>query len=102
MSARSEIRRALERAGMLIAAIFVVAILLSAMPEHRPPVMAAQSEQQASGQQNAAPDASMQGMDHSKMHHPDADERASEKDAMADMAHMHGSNPHMTMTLMRE
>ena len=43
----------------------------------------------------------MQGMDHSKMQMPDADEQASEKDAMSDMAHMRGSNPHMTMTAMR-
>ena len=46
----------------------------------------------------------MQGMDHSKIEDAEAaNEHASEKDAMSDMAtgHMHGSNPHMTMTAMR-
>jgi hypothetical protein len=101
MSASSEVRRIILRAGMLIAGVFVLAVLLSAMPGHRVPVVDAQSEQQSAGQQNSGASQSMQGMDHSKMMAPDADEQASEKDAMADMAHMHGSNPHMTMTAMR-
>ncbi len=96
MSASKELRRIAARGGMLIAGVFVVAVLLSAMPGHRVPVVGAQSEQQNSGASQ-----SMQGMDHSKMQMPDADEQASEKDAMADMAHMHGANPHMTMTAMR-
>ena len=93
MSASRELRRIAARGAMLIAGVFVLAVLLSAMPGHRVPAVGAQSEQQNSAQ-------SMQGMDHSKMHMPDADEHASEKDAMADMAHMHGANPHMTMTAM--
>src|SRR5215467_6721082 len=97
MSASSEVKRIAARTGMLIAAVFVLAVFLSAMPGHRVPVVAAQSEQQ-----NSAANQPMLGMDHSKMHHPDADEQASEKDAMADMAHMHGSNSHMMMTSMRE
>jgi len=98
MSARSEFRRMAARAGMLIGGVFVVAVLLSAMPGRRVPVVGAQSEQQDSTA--ALP---MQGMDHSKTQTADADEQASEKDAMADMAmgHKHGSNPHMTMTAMR-
>src|ERR1051325_6472725 len=95
MSASSEVRRIAVRTGMLIAGVFVVAVLLSAMPGHRVPVVGAQE------QQNSGAGQSMQGMDHSKMQMPDADEQASEKDAMADMAHMHGANPHMTMTAMR-
>lgn len=98
MSAGREIRQIAARAGMLIAAVFVLTVLLSAMPGHRVPVVDAQSEQQ-----NSSASQPMQGMDHSKMPAMDADEQASEKDAMSDMAmgHMHGSNPHMTMTSMR-
>src|SRR5215475_2093244 len=101
MSASSELKKVAARTGMLVAAVFVLAVFLSAMPGHRVPVVGAQSEQQNSTANNP-PQAPMQGMDHSAMHHPDADEQASEKDAMADMAHMHGSNPHMTMTTMHE
>src|SRR5262249_9349155 len=101
MSASSEVKRIAARTGMLIAAVFVLAVFLSAMPGHRVPVVGAQSERQ-----NSAANQPMQSMDHSKMHHPDADEQASEKDVMADMAHMHGPNqqmgPHMTMTAMHE
>jgi len=104
MSAGSEVKRVAARTAMLVAAVFVLAVFLSAMPGHRVPVVGAQSEQQNSASRQAQD--SMQSMDHSKMHHLDADEQASEKDAMADMAHMHGPNqqmgPHMTMTAMHE
>src|SRR5579859_5302187 len=91
MSASSEVQRIAVRTGVLIAGVFVLAVFLSAMPGHRVPVVDAQS-----AQQDSAP-----AMDHGKMQMPDADEQSSEKDAMADMAHMHGSNAHMTMTAMR-
>src|SRR5258708_25742883 len=99
MSASSGVRQIAARTGMLIAAVFVLTVLLSAMPGHRVPVVDAQSEQQ-----NSSASQPMQGMDHSKIEDAEAaDEHASEKDAMSDMAtgHMHGSNPHMTMTAMR-
>src|SRR5215470_6109807 len=97
MSAGKEVRQIAARTGMLIAAVFVLTVLLAAMPGHRVPVVDAQSEQQ-----NASASHPMQGMDHAKMQDMEAaDEHASEKDAMSDMAHMHGSNPHMTMTAMR-
>ncbi|GAC1635445.1 MAG: hypothetical protein NVS9B14_12720 [Candidatus Acidiferrum sp.] len=96
MSARSEVKRLVVRTGVLIGGIFVLTVLLAAMPGHRVPVVGAESQQEAA--QSAQP---MQGMDHSQMHMPDADEQASEKDAMTDMAHMHGANAHMTMTAMR-
>ncbi|HJZ66125.1 MAG TPA: hypothetical protein VKD70_17490 [Candidatus Acidoferrum sp.] len=101
MSACSEVKRVAARTGMLVAAVFVLAVFLSAMPGHRVPVVGAQSEQQNSAASQSVQDP-VRGMEHSKMHHPDADEQASERDAMADMAHMHGSNPHMTMTAMHE
>lgn len=97
MSAGKEVRKVAARAAMLIAAVFVLTVLLAAMPEHRVPVVDAQSAQESQAQTQG----SMPGMDHGKMQQPDPDEQASEKDAMADMAHMHGSNPHMTMTAMR-
>ena len=99
MSASSGVRQIAARTGMLIAAVFVLTVLLSAMPGHRVPVVDAQSERQ-----NSSASQPMQGMDHSKIEDAEAaDEHASEKDAMSDMAsgHMHGSNPHMTMTAMR-
>jgi len=91
MSASSEVRRIAVRTGVLVGGVFVLTVFLSAMPGHRVPIVDAQSSQQDS----------MPGMDHSKMLTPDADEQASEKDAISDMAHMHGSNQHMTMTAMR-
>ena len=99
MSASSGVRQIAARTGMLIASVFVLTVLLSAMPGHRVPVVDAQSERQ-----NSSASQPMQGMDHSKIEDAEAaDEHASEKDAMSDMAsgHMHGSNPHMTMTAMR-
>ncbi|MBS1840154.1 MAG: hypothetical protein JSS69_05030 [Acidobacteria bacterium] len=101
MSAGSDVRKAAARAAMLVAAVFALTILLSAMPGHRVPVVDAQSAQESQGQSQS----SMQGMDHSKMPQADPDEQASEKDAMAEMAHMHGPNQkmglHMTMTATR-
>lgn len=83
---------------MLVAAVFVLTVLLSAMPGHRVPVVDAQSGQDSQQSQIAG---RVAGMDHSKMQQIDPDEQSSEKDAMADMAHMHGPHPHMTMTAMR-
>ena len=98
MSAGREIRQIAARAGMLIAGVFVLTVLLSAMPGHRVPVVDAESEQQ-----NSSASQPIEGMDHAKMPAMDADEQASEKDAMSDMAmgHVDGPNPHMTMTSIR-
>jgi len=72
------------------------------MPGHRVPIVDAQSSEQNASANQAAQNP-MAGIDHSKIQEPDADEQASEKDAMSDMAvgHRHGSNRHMTMTAMR-
>ncbi len=99
MSAGSEVKKLLVRTGVLIGGVFVLTVFLAAMPGHRVPVVDAESAQEAQSAQDSQ--GAMAGMDHSKMPMPDADEQASEKDAMADMAHMHGANPHMTMTQMR-
>ncbi len=100
MSAGSEVRKVAAHTGMLVAAVFVVTVLLAAMPGHRVPVVDAQSAQESQGTSSPS-QGSMPGMDHSKMQQADPDEQASEKDAMSDMAHMHGTNPHMTMTAVR-
>jgi hypothetical protein len=97
MSASSEVKKILVRSGVLIGGVLVLTIFLAAMPGHRVPVVDAESTQDM--QESQQSEGAMAGMDHGKM--ADADEQASEKDAMADMAHMHGSNPHMTMTPMR-
>ena len=83
MSASSEVRRIAVRTGVLICGVFVLTVFLSAMPGHRVPIVDAQSSQQDS----------MQGMDHGKMQMPDADEQASEKDAMSDMARVPAMPP---------
>jgi len=99
MSAGSEIRKLVVRAGVLIGGLFILTVLLAAMPGHHVPAVGAQSAQEAQRSQRVQ--GATARTDHSKMQQPDAEEQASEKDAMADMAHMHGSNPHMTMTPMR-
>lgn len=99
MSASGELQKLVVRTGVLISGVFVLTVLLAAMPGHRVPAVDAQSTQETQSAQQTQ--GAMAGMDHTKIEGPDADEQASEKDAMADMAHMHGSNPHMRMTPMR-
>lgn len=105
----------MTRAGIGFGALFVVGVLLAAIPNHRPPVAAAsQDASQAQGQtqQPASEGQASQGQqaDHSKMPgmdmpgmNMDSDEgKSSEPGAMQDMAHMHhGDTPHMHMTAMR-
>ena len=92
MSARRTLVHLAAKAGMLLGAIFVVTILLAAMPGHHAPVT------QGPAAQEAAPRApkDMPGMDMS-------DEKASEKSAVADMTpgHHDAHGLHMYMTSMR-
>src|SRR6516165_1761261 len=98
MSARKSVVRFLAHATMVVGAIFVVTVLLAAMPGHNAPaVQAIGSEQQAQG----AGAQEMPGMDHRQMNMDSGDERESEKAAVRDMNHMHGSSPHLHMTQMR-
>src|SRR5215468_1963117 len=98
MTARKSVVRLLAHATMVVGAIFVVTVLLAAMPGHNAPaVQAIGAEPQAQG-----PGAQeMPGMDHRQMNMDSGDERESEKAAVADMNHMHGSSPHLYMTQMR-
>ncbi len=103
MSPRSAILQLLTKAAIGFGALFVVGVVLAAIPNHRPPVMTASSgdagvaEQQ--GQEQAQP------MDHSKMPGMSMDmddAKSSEQAATHDMAHMqHGNSAHMYMTTPR-
>jgi len=103
MAPRSAMRQVLIKAGIGFAALFVVGVVLAAIPNHRPPAMT------QSGVDSGAirPRAHEQGQpaDHSKMSGmpmDTGDAKSSEQDAMHDMAHMHrAGNPHMHMTAPR-
>jgi len=97
--------RLLAHTAMVIGGLFVVTVLLAAVPGHNAPAGGAVAplEQQGSSSRSSSPQGASQemaGMDHSHMN-MDADERASERDAIVDMANMHGDTPHMHMTAMR-
>jgi hypothetical protein len=96
MSRRSTALQIAAKAGMLFVALFVVTMLLAAIPAHRPPE--AQSSAPESAPLATDPDhGGMSGMDMS-------DEHASEKAAVHDMTRGHSGahSQHMTMTSMRE
>ena len=98
MSSRSTLVHFVTRAGMGLGALFVVGMLLAAIPNHRPPVTSTTSEdarQEAQSQSPAAEHANMPGM---KMQAGQSNEQA----AMEDMANMHhGNSAHMHMTSVR-
>src|SRR5579885_3156353 len=92
MSARSPFAQLAAKGGILVAALFVVTVLLAAIPAHHSPV-----EAQNSGQDAASQD--MQSMDHG-MDMDDA--KASEHAAVDDMTAGGGVHSlHMHMTQMR-
>src|SRR3981081_951582 len=100
MSARSTFIHLATKAGILFGALFLVSVLLAAIPGHRPPAVPGQDAQQSSSSQ---PQES-QPMDHSKMPGMDMDDaRANEAHAVHDMTpgHMDAHNLHMHMTAMR-
>jgi hypothetical protein len=98
MSGGRTLLHLLTKAGIGLGALFLVGVLLAAIPNHRTPVVASVAEPQAQDAPSSAPAA-----DHSEMPGMDpADARAGEHTAMQDMAHMHGGNsPHMRMTSAR-
>jgi len=92
MSARSTLFHLAGKAGLVLGAIFVMTVLLAAMPGHRAP-----ASQNPAPQESAAPQSQeMPGMDM-------GDEHATEKDAVHEMTpgHHDTHNLHMTMTAMR-
>ena len=99
MFARSTAIHLATRVGMVLGALFLVSVLLAAMPGHHAPAAEPQEPQQSSGQ---SPD--MAGMDHSKMPGMDSsDENSNAAHAVHDMTpgHMDAHNLHMHMTAMR-
>lgn len=98
MSVRTSFFQAAAKTAVLLGALFLVGVLLAAMPGHNPPV------QQTSTPQDSAsaapdPDHSMPGMDMPATEI--SDEQANEKAAVSDMTHTHHPNAHMTLTAMR-
>lgn len=92
MSARRTLFHLAAKTAMVFGAIFVVTVLLAAMPGHHAPVTQDQAPPETTVPQSKA----MPGMDMS-------DEKASEKDAVADMTpgRNNSHNLHMYMTSMR-
>ena len=87
------------KTGILLGALFLVGVLLAAMPGHNPPLQQTSTPQDSA---SATPDPdhnSVPGMDMPATEM--TDEQANEKAAINDMTHSHHPNPHMTLTAMR-
>jgi len=100
MPARSTFIHLAAKAGILFGALFLVSVLLGAIPSHHAPAAPGQESQQSSGSQPQE----AQPMDNSKMSGMDMDDaKASEAHAVHDMTrgHMDAHNLHMRMTAMR-
>ena len=98
MSSRSTLVHFVTRAGIGLGALFVVGVLLAAIPNHRPPVVvttAVNAEQESQVPAAGADHANKPGMN---MPAGQSNEQA----AMEDMANMHhGDTAHMHMTSAR-
>jgi hypothetical protein len=100
MPARSTFIHFAGRAGILFGALFVVTILLAAVPGHRAPAATVQETQQSS----TSPSQESHPMDHSSMPGMDMDDaKANEAHAVHAMTpgHMDAHSLHMHMTAMR-
>jgi hypothetical protein len=98
MSSRSTLIHLVSRAGIGLGALFVVGVLLAAIPNHRPPVVVTTP---LNGEQESQAPAS--GTDHANMPGMNMQAgQASEQAAMEDMANMHhGDTAHLHMTSAR-
>jgi hypothetical protein len=97
MSARRTLLHLAAKTAMVFSAIFVLTVLLAAMPGHHAPSLQNQVAQSPAAQESATPQSkSMPGMDM-------GDEKTSEKAAVQDMTpgHSDGHAHHMFMTSMR-
>jgi hypothetical protein len=100
MSARSTFIHLATKAGILFGALFLVSVLLAAIPGHRAPAAPEQQAQQSSASQSQE----SQQMDHSSMPGMDMDDaKANEAHAVHDMTpgHIDAHSLHMHMTAMR-
>jgi hypothetical protein len=97
MSARSTVLHLLTKAGIAFAALFLVSVLLAAMPGHHAPVVnIAEQENSAAAAPQALDHATMAGMGQS------GDEKSSEHAAVDAMNGGHDAHSqHMYMTTMR-
>jgi hypothetical protein len=99
MPARSTFVHYAAKAAMLFGALFVVSVLLAAIPSHHAPVIQSQGTQQPVSQSQES-----QAMDHSGMPGMDMDDaKANEAHAVHDMTRgpHDAHNLHMRMTAMR-
>jgi len=97
MSARRTLLHLAAKTGALLGAIFVVTVLLVAMPGHHAPVAQGPNAQSPAAQESATPKSlSMPGMDM-------GDEKSNERAAVQDMTpgHNDAHSHHMFMTSMR-
>jgi hypothetical protein len=96
MSARSSFLKIAAKAGMLFGALFLVTVLLAAIPAHQQQTQQVVVSQEPSAPAPEANHPSMPGMNMS-------DEKANEKAAVSDMTpgHQDGHNQHMFMTEVR-
>ena len=95
MSSRSTWINSVTRAGIGLGALFVVGVLLAAIPNHRLPVVVTTAVNAAQELQAPAVGADHTNMPGMNMQAGQANEQA----AMEDMANMyHGGTPHMHMT----
>ena len=100
MSARSTLLHIAAKAGILFGALFLVSVLLAAIPNHRAPGAPAPEPQQSSSSSSKEAPA----MDHSSMPGMDMDDaKANEVHAVHDMTPggMDAHSLHMHMTAMR-
>lgn len=95
MSSRKTLMHIVTRASIGLGALFLVGVLLAAIPSHRAPVIAMNVATPAQEAQDPQDHSSMPGMNM-------ADVQSNESAAMQDMAHMpHGDSEHMHMTTPR-
>jgi hypothetical protein len=103
MSARSSFIYFATKAGILFGALFLVSVLLAAIPGHRAPVAPPAIVQEAQ-QSSASQSQESQQMDHRSMPGMDMDDaKANEAHAVHDMTpgHLDAHSLHMHMTAMR-
>ncbi|GAC1703339.1 MAG: hypothetical protein NVS9B4_11200 [Candidatus Acidiferrum sp.] len=109
-NARNGALHFLARTGLAIVGLFLVTMLLAAMPGHRVPAQPAIPSQQSAPSRDSSPSQDHKGMAGMDMGGEKRDEKASEADAVASMTpgHVHGANGdhdqstslHMYMTSM--
>lgn len=97
MSARRTLMQFATKAAIGFGALFVVGVLLAAIPNHRMPLVSNMAAIPAASQQESQP---AQEQDHANMPGMNMDDsKSNEMQAMHDMAHMgRGDTPHMHMT----